>query len=1126
MSSDDSIKVAVRVRPFNAREKALNSKCIISMSGQTTTIEDPETGKPSVFTFDYSYWSHDESDPHYATQEMVYNDLGKLVLENAWKGYNASLFAYGQTGSGKSYSMVGYGSPGIIPRACDEIFKRIEQEASDSVQFKVVASMVEIYNEEIRDLFNPKNNPAHGLKLREHPVTGPYVEELSEIAVRTYDEISQLMDKGSKARTVAATNMNDNSSRAHTLFQIILTKTEIDKERGKATDKVSKISLVDLAGSERAKDTGAKGDRLMEGCAINKSLSSLGNVIAALVKKSQAKGKKKDQVFIPYRDSKLTLIMKESLGGNARTIMISALSPASVNYEETLSTLKYANRAKQIKNAAVVNEDPNERIIKQLREEIENLRKQLSGTPITTQNVEIDEEARREMERLREELEASQRLIQNLQMSEEEKRNKDAQIAEDRDQVLRNAGLLVDHNQNLSYICNLHPDKQMSETLIFYLKEGSTLIGRKGIGDGKQPDIPLGGVKIQPEHCEFIVEPSGEVVLKASSPHAATFVNGKRVDTPVTLNHNDRLIFGSNHTYLFKKSDSLRNDDDDEDESANSEIDYYFAQREFAEEQGITGMMKTSTTNEELEKKMREMQEQIQREKEEKEKAIEEQNRKMKEEQRRLKMEQKRMMEELKRKEREIRENASQLQTTQMEKLKQQQNEELERIKASLEQQQKEAEEKVKQQQLEIERKRKELEEETQRQLELAESLKRKRVRDERNRSEIEEKLISAIPMVNEANAIAIELGKNVQLEVKLISNLQSTDNTTETVTTDVGVLVHNMDSNRSYIWHYEKFQNRFYLIQDLYQHFLREIEEHPNKPFVVDEKDDPYWDPIEEQEVSVGISILNLKCLSHQLNMSLWIPIFNTKGEKVGEIKAGLTPLSDKGHPIIDDYVDPDELLGQQLRFELSLESARGLPRDKCTDVYLRFKVPSNVFDTGGNDGDVDNDDDDDDEERKQQPEWTCTSMVHKRTIAPEFHFTRIYNISRVTSDHIKYLRSSALKFETMAKQSQDSAVRPSSGNHWKRGLPGGGGVGGGGPMSRPTSAYPSSGQHTPSSDGTSVYSSLDPEELHRRNVELQQQMQEREAQKQRELDSAVQRMKEMEEEMKRLKQKLSTSK
>ncbi|XP_048055631.1 kinesin-like protein KIF1A isoform X12 [Megalobrama amblycephala] len=377
-----SVKVAVRVRPFNSREMSKESKCIIQMSGNTTTIINPKAPKENKsFNFDYSYWSHTSpEDINYASQLQVYRDIGEEMLLHAFEGYNVCIFAYGQTGAGKSYTMMGKqekDQEGIIPLLCEDLFTKINDKNTDNnLSYSVEVSYMEIYCERVRDLLNPKNKG--NLRVREHPLLGPYVEDLSKLAVTSYNDIQDLMDSGNKARTVAATNMNETSSRSHAVFNIIFTQKRHDSETDNTSEKVSKISLVDLAGSERADSTGAKGTRLKEGANINKSLTTLGKVISALAEvdsgSNKNKKKKKVESFIPYRDSVLTWLLRENLGGNSRTAMVAALSPADINYDETLSTLRYADRAKQIRCNAVINEDPNNRLVRELKEEVGRLK--------------------------------------------------------------------------------------------------------------------------------------------------------------------------------------------------------------------------------------------------------------------------------------------------------------------------------------------------------------------------------------------------------------------------------------------------------------------------------------------------------------------------------------------------------------------------------------------------------------------------------------------------------------------------------------------------------------------------------------------------------------------------------
>uniref|UniRef100_A0A9J7X191 Kinesin family member 1C, a n=1 Tax=Cyprinus carpio carpio TaxID=630221 RepID=A0A9J7X191_CYPCA len=377
--ASSSVKVAVRVRPFNSREINRGAKCVIQMQDKSTCIINSKQPKeaPKNFTFDYSYWSHSsEEDPSFASQRKVYQDIGEEMLLHAFEGYNVCIFAYGQTGAGKSYTMMGKQDPGqqgIIPQMCEDLFRQTAENTDPDLSFSVEVSYMEIYCERVRDLLNPKSRGA--LRVREHPIMGPYVEDLSKMAVTNYSDIADLMDTGNKARTVAATNMNETSSRSHAVFTILFTQRRHDNMTSLDTEKVSKISLVDLAGSERADSSGAKGMRLKEGANINKSLTTLGKVISALADMHGSKKRRSD--FIPYRDSVLTWLLRENLGGNSRTAMIAALSPADINYEETLSTLRYADRAKQIKCNAVINEDPNARLVRELKEEVNRLKELL-----------------------------------------------------------------------------------------------------------------------------------------------------------------------------------------------------------------------------------------------------------------------------------------------------------------------------------------------------------------------------------------------------------------------------------------------------------------------------------------------------------------------------------------------------------------------------------------------------------------------------------------------------------------------------------------------------------------------------------------------------------------------------
>uniref|UniRef100_A0A671RJ57 Kinesin motor domain-containing protein n=1 Tax=Sinocyclocheilus anshuiensis TaxID=1608454 RepID=A0A671RJ57_9TELE len=601
--ASSSVKVAVRVRPFNSREMNRGAKCVIQMQDKSTCIINPKQPKeaPKNFTFDYSYWSHSsEEDPSFASQRKVYQDIGEEMLLHAFEGYNVCIFAYGQTGAGKSYTMMGKQDPGqqgIIPQMCEDLFRQTADNTDPDLSFSVEVSYMEIYCERVRDLLNPKSRGA--LRVREHPIMGPYVEDLSKMAVTNYSDIADLMDTGNKARTVAATNMNETSSRSHAVFTILFTQRRHDNMTSLDTEKVSKISLVDLAGSERADSSGAKGMRLKEGANINKSLTTLGKVISAL-----HGSKKRRSDFIPYRDSVLTWLLRENLGGNSRTAMIAALSPADINYEEILSTLRYADRAKQIKCNAVINEDPNARLVRELKEEVNRLKELLLSqglsnliTPLLSY-VQSTSDAPMEgvtptsptahisKEEAAERLKETEKIIAELNETWEEKLRKTDSIRQEREALLAEMGVSVKEDggtvgvfspKRTPHLVNLNEDPLMSECLIYYIKDG-----------------PLVG--------------------------AETYVNGKRITDGVVLKQGNRIVMGKNHVFRFNHPEQARLE---RERSATQEqqgepVDWSYAQKELLEKQGID-------IKQEMEKRLQDLESQYRKEKEEADQILEQQ---------------------------------------------------------------------------------------------------------------------------------------------------------------------------------------------------------------------------------------------------------------------------------------------------------------------------------------------------------------------------------------------------------------------------------------------------------------------------------------------------------------------
>ncbi|NWZ15120.1 KI16B protein, partial [Agelaius phoeniceus] len=516
------------------REKDLNAKFIISMEKNKTTITNlkiPEgatgdTGRErtKTFTYDFSYFSADSKSPNFVCQEMVFKNLGTEVLKSAFEGYNASVFAYGQTGSGKSYTMMGNaGDAGLIPRICEGLFSKISEKTKrNEASFRTEVSYLEIYNERVRDLLRRKSSKTNNLRIREHPKEGPYVEDLSKHLVQNYTDVEELMDAGNINRTTAATGMNDVSSRSHAIFTINFTQAKFDSEMPCET--VSKIHLVDLAGSERADATGATGVRLKEGGNINKSLVTLGNVISALADLSQDATNplsKKKQVFVPYRDSVLTWLLKDSLGGNSKTIMIATISPADVNYGETLSTLRYANRAKNIINKPTINEDPNVKLIRELRAEIARLKALLAqGNQIAL----LDSPTALSME-------------EKLQQNE----------AREQTLALRKEGIGVVLDSELPHLIGIDDDLLSTGIILYHLKEGQTYVGREDAIT--EQDIVLHGLDLESEHCIF--ENLNGTVNLIPLNGAQCSVNGIQVTEPTHLNQGAVILLGRTNMFRF-----------------------------------------------------------------------------------------------------------------------------------------------------------------------------------------------------------------------------------------------------------------------------------------------------------------------------------------------------------------------------------------------------------------------------------------------------------------------------------------------------------------------------------------------------------------------------------------------
>uniref|UniRef100_A0A665VIZ3 Kinesin family member 13A n=1 Tax=Echeneis naucrates TaxID=173247 RepID=A0A665VIZ3_ECHNA len=836
--SDTKVKVAVRVRPMNRREIELNTKCVVDMEDNQTVLHPPPSNakgesrkQPKVFAFDHCFWSMDESNvPKYAGQEVVFKCLGEGILENAFQGYNACIFAYGQTGSGKSFSMMGNGEqPGLIPRLCCSLFERVHREANEGHTFKVEVSYMEIYNEKVRDLLDPKGS-RQSLKVREHKVLGPYVDGLSQLAVTSFEDIEVLMSEGNKSRTVAATNMNEESSRSHAVFSIIVTQTLYDLQSGNSGEKVSKMSLVDLAGSERVSKTGAAGERLKEGSNINKSLTTLGCVISALADQSAGKGKAK---FVPYRDSVLTWLLKDNLGGNSKTAMIATVSPAADNYEETLSTLRYADRAKRIVNHAVVNEDPNARIIRELREEVEKLKVQLSQA----ESMKAPE--------LKEKLQESEKLIQEMTVTWEEKLRKTEEIATERQKQLESMGISLETSgikvgEDKCFLVNLNADPALNELLVYYLKEHTR------VGADTSQDIQLFGIGIQPEHCVLELCPDGDVTLMPIG-NARTCVNGTMIDSLVHLWHGDRILWGNNHFFRINLPNRKRRDrlkeleraspresfveaDVETASEASSEQDYSY---EFAQMEVI---MKTLGNNDPMQKVVQVLEKQYL---EEKRTALEEQ----------------RMMYE--------RELESLRQQLSPEKTLQHHRSSSDRLTFPTH----------------------------------TPHSKLRLWTEERDElfrqslSRLREQVVKANTLVREANFLAEEMNKLTDYQVTLqipAANL-SANRKRGAIVSEPAIQVRRKGKGTQ-VWTIEKLENKLVDMRDHYRDWKEGTEEMHNK--ANSKHCDPFYEAQENHNL-IGVANIFLECLFHDVKLQYAVPIISQQGEVAGRLHIELMRIS-----------------------------------------------------------------------------------------------------------------------------------------------------------------------------------------------------------------------------------------
>ncbi|XP_051941419.1 stAR-related lipid transfer protein 9 [Hippocampus zosterae] len=575
-----NVKVAVRVRPLNARESADGGRLAVHVEDKFVRIQnvklEPRADhaadsreKLLEFRFDYCYWSVQPEDPRCATQEEVFQDLGASVLAGASQGYNVCLFAYGQTGSGKTYTMMGTpDSSGLTPRICQALLRSQDTLPDGQNSSRVEISFLEIYNERVRDLLSAgEQKKRASLRVREHPEKGPYVQDLSQHVVSDCRQAMDLLEAGVANRITAATHNHDASSRSHAIFTIQYTQASLENNRPSET--VSKINLVDLAGSERA-DPNYCRDRLTEGSNINKSLVTLGIVISALAQNSQMSSSCQSinsvasegdgstagshssflsggasagrrHCFIPYRDSVLTWLLKDSLGGNSKTIMIATVSPSASSYNETLSTLRYAAHARNIVNKPRVNEDANVRLIRELREEIDRLKSML-----LTFEMQRDPSPSLSDER---EGTLSDIVLQN-EMKVEQLTKDWSESWRDKRELLEQYSVDINRDRASFLINSLRPhllaldgDVLSTGVVLYHLMEGVTRIGPKDQFEEPQIVLPTAA------NCEILND--GGVVTLRPLPGCTCLLNDREITEPCRLAQGTVITLGGLHKFRF-----------------------------------------------------------------------------------------------------------------------------------------------------------------------------------------------------------------------------------------------------------------------------------------------------------------------------------------------------------------------------------------------------------------------------------------------------------------------------------------------------------------------------------------------------------------------------------------------
>lgn len=920
MSEESAVKVAVRVRPFNEREAQQGAECIVDMvDGQAIYLTNPETNKPisKVFNFDYALWSHDKSRP-FVNQDSIYETIGKGLLSDFWTNqFNVCLFAYGQSGAGKSFSMTGSrrnkSESGIIPRICDDVMKNMRAEQTEQMKFKLKVGMCEIYMNKVQDLLiDKRKRPVDGLKI-----VGNELPDLTMVETTSSEQVMALLEQGQANQTIAATGLNAESSRGHTIFYVVLERriVNVDPKTRAQKEVVQSIQmkLIDLAGSEKV-DKVREGllsgkvtaeemaQREKEGQEINQSLTFLGMVIKKIAKASSlkdAKDRSAAMAAIPWRNTKLTHLLRHSLSGNCKTVMIAAISPSASEFAETYSTLNYANMVKEIRTSvkrADMSGSAEAIALQQAKEEIQRLEKllqQAREANMSATSSSSNQILQEELNRLKAE-QAEQIEIARRQAEEAGQREKEAAIQLQR---IMEEKAKMEKEKGFVHLMKVLEDQNLNGLFIESLSRSVSVAG----SEIQQCQIVLDGYKVESSHCRFLNE-GGRVQLEPIGK-AVCMVNGQLVNGRAALHHNDRIVLGQSNYFRFIDPTAFSRLSPAERQADDQKYTYDYIRKEALEK--VLSAFKSKKEAEDEQKFQQQLQQKL-REKEEEWKVqqavlLREQENKRKEYEDQMKLMQERMKMD----------HVSQHQVEMEKKLK----EAKEKMQSELQMMQadmmakSEAERRGRDELVKLEEKKK---------------LQRKHL--------IEAQLMSILPAIKEANDYSQLFSYSIEFKVKLLASRNYSS-----VITEVYVEMKHTVTHASMLLDLNDFHFSLSQMREMVKKY-RETQKIPkideSSPFFVDD----------QVPRCIGLAMIPLQYVYFGMDYDGTVAIVDSSLQPRGHIQCRYRPMmDDQAAAALDGVDDLSDLLGRirHVDLDLMIEKVYGLPEYNSSKVYVEVMMP-----------------------------------------------------------------------------------------------------------------------------------------------------------------------------------------